>query len=143
MTLASAPPRAPAPALQDFGATAATPTSWGDIVKAEKEWEQAGHSAASKDIRPILKDMDLIIAARLAHPDQVERVTDRIAQSFRTDLNRTGIQAMLYLFCNQQQYLGNFFCERILHGFLQGNTTEKILTSIYTLLQHFREHRRE
>jgi len=61
---------------------AATPTSWDDIVQAEEDQERASYAVASEDICPILQDMDLINAVRLACLDQVDQVTDRTAQSF-------------------------------------------------------------
>ena len=110
----------PASALQNSGAVAAAQTSWGDIVEAEEDREQASHAAASEDICPVLQDMDLINAVRLAHPDQVDQVTDGIARSLRTVLSRVNILVMLYVLFNQWQDLGNFLREHILHGFHQG-----------------------
>jgi len=84
--------------------------------------------------------MDLINAVWLTRPGQVEQVMNGIAQSFWTDLNHVGIWAMLYLLFDQQRYLGNFLCKQIVHGFLEGITTEEVLASITTLLEHFSGH---
>jgi len=64
--LASAPLTARVSALQDLGATADTPlglalASWADIVAVEEEeQERAGRSAIPVDLRPELRDLDLI-----------------------------------------------------------------------------------
>jgi len=63
------------------------------------------------DVRPVMQDLDLINAVQLALPGQVEQVADGIVRSFRTDLSRDGILAMLILLFDWPQDLGNFLRE--------------------------------
>jgi len=50
---------------------------------------------------------------------------------------------MLIPLFDQRQDLGNFLRERILYGFLQGNTAEEILSDFTSLLEHFSSIRRD
>jgi len=59
------------------------PTSWADLDAAEEE-ENAGLAAGPVDLRPELRDQDLVAPIWIVHLDQIDLVTVGIVRAYRT-----------------------------------------------------------
>jgi len=81
----------PAPIAMIDAPSKLAPASWADLVAAEEEEELTSLAASPVDLHLELHDLDVVNAARIAHPDQIDLVVVGIVRAYQTHQLHLGL----------------------------------------------------